>query len=78
MEIKLLKKLFEEGVLKSAKIIPAPEELDKFLLVVVRASGVEERVSKARDKKDKVYRQVTGAILDAREVGFKEITLRFD
>lgn len=47
MEIKLLKTLFEEGLLLSAKVLPAPMEHDRWIMVFNKASGSEEQITKA-------------------------------
>ena len=76
MEIRLLRQLFQEGMLLSATIVPAPMESDKWLLVFEKASGGQERISKARSDIDKVYKRINGAIADAEDIGFQEVKIR--
>lgn len=77
MEIRLLKKLFIEGALISAKILPAPMESQKYLLVVTTQNGTQEPVTTTNNKKTKIYRRTDGAISDAITIGFKEVSIRF-
>ncbi len=77
VEIKFLRKLFEEGLLMTAKVVPAPMESDKWILVFIKASGGLEQITKARDRKDKIYKRINGAILDAKTIGFKEVVVTF-
>ena len=76
MEIRLLKQLFAEGVLLSATIVPAPMESDRWLLVFDKVSGGQERISKARSDTDKIYKRINGAIIDAEDIGFKEVKVQ--
>ena len=78
MEIRLLKTLFEEGLLMSARVVPVPMESDKWILVLGKASGEQEQVSRARDRSDKIYKRINGAILDAKTIGFKEVMVTFE
>lgn len=76
MEIRLLRQLFQEGMLLSATIVPAPMESDRWLLVFDKSSGGQERISKARSNIDKVYKRINGAIADAEDIGFQEVKIR--
>lgn len=76
MEIRLLRQLFQEGMLLSATIVPAPMESDRWLLVFDKVSGGQERISKARSNVDKVYKRINGAIADAEDIGFQEVKIR--
>ncbi|WP_293648031.1 plasmid replication protein RepB [Thiolapillus sp.] len=76
MEIRLLRQLFQEGILLSATIVPAPMEPDRWLLVFDKSSGGQERITKARSDIDKVYKRINGAIADAEEIGFQEVKIR--
>ena len=78
MEIKLLKTLFEEGLLLSAKVLPAPMEHDRWIMVFNKASVSEEQITKARDDEPKIYKRLNGALQDAKEIGFKEVVIQFD
>lgn len=77
MEIKILRKLFEEGLLLTAKVLPAPMKPGRYILVFDKASGREEQITTARDDEAKVYKRLNGALLDAQNLGFKEVTVRF-
>lgn len=78
MEIKVLKELFREGLLRCAKIVPAPMESDRWLLVFEKANGGHERITKARTDNQKIYKRINGAIADAQEIGFRKVSLEFD
>jgi hypothetical protein len=78
VEIKLLRRLFQEGLLLAAKVLPAPMEPGRYILVFAKANGGEEQITKARDNEAKVYKRLNGALQDAQDIGFKEVTIRFD
>ncbi len=78
MELKILKKLFQEGLLLTAKALPAPMYSGQYILVFSKSNGGEEQVTRARDGETKIYKRWNGAVLDAQEVGFKEVTIRFE
>ena len=78
MEIRLLRKLFQEGLLLSAKVHPAPMESDRWIMVFDKASGGQEQITRARDGETKIYKRLNGALQDAQDIGFKEVTIRFD
>lgn len=78
MEIRLLREMFREGVLRKAYIMPAPLENDRYILVLDRLTGSQEQVTRKRDGKVKVYKRMTGATQDAKSIGFKEVTIRFN
>ncbi len=77
MEIKFLRKLFQEGLLVTAKVYPAPMESDCWILVFDKSNGGQEQITKARDNKTKIYKRLHGAIEDARDIGFKKVTIEF-
>jgi hypothetical protein len=77
VEIKFLRKLFQEGLLVTAKVYPAPMELDCWILVFDKSNGGQEQITKARDHKTKIYKRLNGAIQDARDIGFKKVTIEF-
>ena len=78
MQLDKVQYLFEEGVLVSARVVPAPLLENKYLLEFVRSSGVVERLELARKKKDRIYRSIDAAAKKAREVGFKSVNVMFD
>lgn len=78
MEIKILKKLFDEGLLMSARIVPAPMEEGRYFLIFEKPNGGIEQVTRARDNVNKSYRRINGALLDAQEIGFNEVTVQFN
>lgn len=78
VEIKLLKKLFEQGALAKVEIMPAPMQQDCFVMVFFTINGDQEQITRARDKTTKIYKRINGAVTDAKNIGFKEVILRFD
>ncbi len=53
-------------------------EPGRYILVFNKANGGEEQITKARDNETKVYKRLNGALQDAQDIGFKEVTIRFD
>lgn len=76
MEIKLLRRLFEEGVLLSASVAPAPMSEGRWVMTCSKANGAIEQVTRVRDGQVKHYRSLVGAIADAKYIGFQEVKLR--
>ena len=68
--------MFREGVLLSATIVPAPLEQDRWLRVFEKGRGGHERISKSRSDTDKIYKRINGAIIDAEDIGFKEVKIQ--
>lgn len=77
MEIRLLKTLFDEGLLIEAIVEPAPMEQDRWVMTFNKSSGNTELITKARDDKPKIYKRINGALQDAKEIGFKQVVIRF-
>ncbi|WP_184465173.1 plasmid replication protein RepB [Zhongshania antarctica] len=78
MEIRMLRQMFQEGLLRTATIIPAPMERDRWMLVFQKANGNQERITKARTENDKVYKRLNGALSDAQDIGFRSVTVEFN
>lgn len=77
MEYNILKRLFEQGLLATAFVVPAP--LSKhWHLCFTTAAGKTERMTLARQDTLKEYKTVNGALSDALKVGFKEVTIKYD
>lgn len=77
LEIRILRELYHEGLLKKASVVPAPMEQDRWLLVFERLNGAQENITRARTDQEKVYKRINGALVDAREIGFKSVTVEF-
>lgn len=75
MDLTLSKKLFEEGVLLSASVIPAPYHNEKWLLMLNKVSGGQEVITISRTKNKKIYKRYTAAIKDAHMLGFNEVKI---
>lgn len=69
--------MYREGVLKKASVVPSPAEQNRWLLVFERLSGDQEKITRARTNQEKVYKRINGALIDAREIGFKSVTVEF-
>ena len=78
MEIKLLRTLFQEGLLLTARVLPVPMEPGRYILIFNKSNGGEEQVTRARDNEIKVYKRLNGALQDAQGIGFKEVIIRFE
>ena len=78
MELSLLRRLFAEGVLKNAIIVPVPLEADRWNLILKKNNGDSEIISRARTDEPKKYKRVNGAIIDAKEIGFDRVEIVFD
>lgn len=76
MEIRVLRQLFQGGMLLSATIVPVSTEPNRWLMLFEKANGGQERITKARSNIDKVYKRINGAITDAKEIGFQEVKIR--
>ncbi len=76
MDIKVLRRLFEEGVLRSASVAPAPMEEGKWVMTCDRATGAVEHVTRVRDGQVKHYRSLGQVMTDAKYIGFQEVKLR--
>jgi len=77
LEIRILRELYREGVLKKASVVPSPAKQNRWLLVFERLSGDQEKITRARTNQEKVYKRINGALIDAREIGFKSVTVEF-
>ncbi len=77
MEIRVLKQLFHEGLLRSATVVPAPMEHDRWMLVFEKTNGGLEYITKARSDVEKIYKRINGALIDAREIGFQRVSVDF-
>lgn len=78
MEIRMLKQMFQEGLLRTATIVPAPMESDRWLLIFEKANGNQERITRVRTEDDKIYRRLHGALEDAKKIGFRSVTVEFN
>lgn len=76
MEIKLLRRLFDEGVLLSASVAPAPMADGQWVMSCSKANGAVEHVTKVRDGQIKHYKSLVGVIADAKYIGFQEVKLK--
>ncbi|AKH70891.1 hypothetical protein IMCC21906_03254 (plasmid) [Spongiibacter sp. IMCC21906] len=64
----MLKQMFQEGLLRTATIVPAPMESDRWLLIFEKANGNQERITRVRTEDDKIYRRLHGALEDAKKL----------
>lgn len=78
VEIRMLKHLFDEGFLRSAIVVPAPMESDRWHLVFEKSNGGYEKITKSRTDVEKNYKRLNGALADAQEIGFKKVTIEFN
>lgn len=69
-----MRKLFKDGGLKTAIVVPAVLESGGWLLHFVRMDGKIECMTVARSERIKIYKSLESAHLDAKRVGFEEVT----
>jgi len=69
-----MRKLFKDGGLKTAIVVPAPMESGGWLLHVVRTDGTADYMTVARTDRPKIYKSLESVHLDAKRVGFEEVT----
>lgn len=77
MEFRLVKKLFGDGFFQSALIVQAPMS-DKFHLCFITSTGSTERMTKTRKTDIKEYRTETSALIEAKNLGFRKITVEYE
>lgn len=78
MDKKLLKRLFADGFLLSATVEPMPMQENRFRLVMQKHKGGQEAVTLARTEQVKIYQSFAAAVRDARDIGFKKVTVQMD
>lgn len=78
MDKKMLKRLFVDGFLLSATVEPLPMQESRFRLVLKKHQGGEEELTLARSEKVKMYQTFSAAVRDARDIGFKKVTVQMD
>lgn len=73
----MLRQMFESGALTSVTVAPAPMSDGEWILIFKDISGRERRVTKSRTDIEKTYKRLNGAVLEARSIGFKTMTLEY-
>lgn len=76
VELSVMRKLFEGGVLKGVIVAPAPLEKGAWVLMAERVDGEIEHMTVARTSRQKIYRSLESVSADAMRVGFREIRLQ--
>ncbi|MBA1446422.1 MAG: hypothetical protein M3H12_19770 [Chromatiales bacterium] len=76
MDIRMLRRLFQEGTLVSATIMPAPMEPDRWLLGFEKNSGGQEWITKTRSDIGKAYKWISDALVDVEYIGFQEVKIK--
>lgn len=72
----MLRQMFDSGALTGVTVAPAPMS-DGWILIFTDVSGKERRVTKARTDIEKTYKRITGALLEARSIGFKRMAVEY-
>lgn len=68
-----MRKLYQNGGLKAAIVAPAAMQ-SGWELIVVRTDGTLDYMTIARSDRRKVYKSLESVHLDAKRVGFEEVT----
>lgn len=73
MDLSGMRKLYQGGGLKAAIVAPAPRQ-NGWELSVVRIDGTLDYMTIARSDRRKIYKRLESVHLDAKRVGFDEVT----
>ncbi|MFK5950678.1 MAG: hypothetical protein QM500_18150 [Methylococcales bacterium] len=78
MEKTMLRTLYNEGVLSSACVIPSPCNGNSYQLEFTRLNGLLVVMTVQNKKRAKLFKFLETAIRNARDVGFKDITVKLN
>ncbi|WP_421556707.1 plasmid replication protein RepB [Pseudomonas kitaguniensis] len=73
VDLSAMRKLFQEGGLKSALVVPVPMQLNAWELIAVCKDGSKEHMTIARSDRRKVYKSLESVHADAARVGFTQV-----
>lgn len=74
MILSVAQELFKAGDLRKARIEPVPM-LNGFSLVFTRADGSHVSLTRTKTKDIKIYKRDNGAKIDAKKIGFQEVSI---
>lgn len=74
MILSVTQELFKAGDLLKATIEPVPMSAG-FSLVLLRANGERVSITRTKSKDIKIYKKENGALIDAKKIGFKEVSI---
>lgn len=73
VDLSAMRNEFKKGALKTAIVTPAPMQTG-WELIVVRTDGTMDYMTVARSDRRKIYKSLEAVALDAKRVGFEELT----
>jgi hypothetical protein len=77
VDLSAMRKLYKKGGLKAAIVSPAPMQKG-WELIVVRTDGKQDYMTVARSDRRKIYKSLESVHLDAKRVGFVEVTTQVE
>jgi hypothetical protein len=72
VDLSAMRKLYQDGGLKTAIVAPAPMQ-SGWELIVVHKDGTQDYMTVARSDRRKIYKSLESVHLDAKRVGFEEV-----
>lgn len=78
VDLSAMRKLFNDGGLKSAIVAPAPMQKNGWELIVVHTDGTLDYMTVARSDRRKIYKSLESVHADAKRVGFVEVTTQVE
>lgn len=74
MNLAITQELFKAGDLIKARIEPVPMS-NGYTLVFTRADGSNVSLTRTKTRDIKIYKRENGAMVDAKKIGFQEISI---
>lgn len=78
VDLSAMRKLFQEGGLRSAMVVPVPMQLNAWELIAVCKDGSKEHMTIARSDRRKVYKSLKSVYADAARVGFPQVVIQVE
>lgn len=75
MDLSTMRELFKKGALTTAVVSPVAQEAG-WELVVIFVTGTEDFMTVAQKPRRKIYKSLEAAHLDAKRIGFDQVTTR--
>jgi hypothetical protein len=78
VDLSAMRKLFQDGGLRSAIVVPVPMQQNAWELIAVCTDGSKEHMTVARSDRRKIYKSLESVHADAKRVGFVEVTTQVE